>query len=79
MRLRSTTGGSKDLSKHFASGQVTYNKALLSDKFSAALRICRRARRCKRPLLAQTRRSAKSEKRSLLVREILYRIDILMS
>lgn len=25
--------------------QVPYNKALLSDKFSAALQICRRARR----------------------------------
>lgn len=44
MRPRNTTGGSKDLSDHLASGRSSYNKALLSGNFSAMLQNCRRAR-----------------------------------
>lgn len=32
-------------------GQVPYNNTLLSDKFSAALQICRRARRWSEPIV----------------------------
>lgn len=45
MRPKSTTGGSKDLSDHFAFDRGSYTKALLSGNFSALLQNCRIARR----------------------------------
>lgn len=56
MRPRCTTGVSKDLSDHFASGRGSYKQALLSDNFSAVLQNSGIARRSpsasgtKRPL-----------------------------